>query len=86
MPFKNITRKKKVIKPMLFTALNYKLMGLGVILILSGFSIMRIENEVYGIISLFIAPPIILAGYIVVIYAILKKDHKTADTSVKPSN
>lgn len=63
-------------KPMLLTPLNYKLMGLGVILVIIGFTVMRIENEVYGFVSLYISPVVILAGYIVVIYSILKKDHK----------
>ena len=71
---------------MLFTALNYKLMGIGVLLVLSGFTAMRIENEVYGIVSLYISPVVILAGYILVIYAILKRDHKMADSSTTSSS
>lgn len=61
---------------MLFTPLNYKLIGVGVLLIIVGFTAMSIENEVYGLISLYVSPIVILAGYIIVIYAILKKDHK----------
>lgn len=63
-------------KPMLLTPLNYKIMGLGVLLVIIGFTAMRIENEVYGVISLYISPIVILSGYIVVIYSILKKNHK----------
>lgn len=77
MPAKS--RKKhtrKETKPMLFTPLNFKLMGIGVFLIILGFAVMRIENEVYGFISLYISPVVILSGYLIVIYAILKKDHK----------
>lgn len=74
-------RKKKDIKPMLFSPLNYKLLGIGVLMVIVGFTAMRIENEVYGIISLYISPVVILAGYIMVIYAILKRDHKIEDTS-----
>ncbi len=62
---------------MLFTPLNYKIMGLGVLLVIIGFTAMRIENEVYGVVSLYISPVVILTGYIIVIYSILKKDHKT---------
>lgn len=58
---------------MAFQALNYKILGIGVLLIVIGFTIMRIENEVYGIISLYVAPVIIMAGYIVVAVSILKK-------------
>lgn len=74
-------RIKKEIKPMLFSPLNYKLMGLGVLLVIIGFTAMRIENEVYGVISLYFSPVVILAGYIMVIYAILKRDHKLEDSS-----
>ena len=78
-------RKKNETKPMLFSPLNYKLMGLGVLLVVIGFTIMRLENEVYGFISLYISPVLILAGYITVIYAILKRDHKLEDPSSKAS-
>ncbi len=69
-------RKKDENKPMLFTPLNYKLMGLGLLLLVIGFTAMRIENEVHGFISLYISPVVIIAGYAIVIYAILKRDHK----------
>ncbi len=74
------SRKKTEQKPMLFTSLNYKLMGLGLLLLIVGFTAMRIENEVDGIISLYISPIIIMAGYAVVVYAILKRDHKVEDS------
>ena len=61
---------------MLFSPLNYKIMGLGVFLIVLGFAVMRLENEVYGFFSLYVTPIVILSGYVIVIYAILKKDHK----------
>jgi len=58
---------------MAFSTLNYKLLGLGALLILIGFTIMRLENEVYGLVSLYIAPVVIMSGYITVIVAILKR-------------
>lgn len=58
---------------MAFQALNYKILGVGVLLIIIGFSIMRLENEVYGFISLYISPVVIMAGYIVVAVSILKR-------------
>lgn len=70
---------------MLFTPLNYKLLGLGVLLIIIGFTIMRLENEVYGFISLYISPIVLLSGYGVVVYAILKRDHKLEDSSTNTS-
>lgn len=75
-------RRSPSVKPMLFSPANYKLMGLGVLLVIIGFTIMRIENEVYGFISLYISPVIILAGYGVAGYAIVKRDFKK-DESLK---
>lgn len=86
MSAKQRRNKNKKKKPMLFTPLNYKLLGLGVLLVVIGFTAMRLENEVYGIISLYFSPIIILSGYVVVIYSILKRDHKLEDTSPKTSS
>ncbi len=74
-------RKNNETKPMLFSPLNYKLLGIGVLLIAIGFTAMRLENEVYGIVSLYISPIVILSGYVLVIYAILKRDHKLEDST-----
>ena len=43
----------------------------GVLAVVVGYAIMRIENQLDGFISLYVAPLIILGGYIEVIYAIL---------------
>jgi hypothetical protein len=58
---------------MAFQALYYKILGVGVLMIIIGFTIMRLENEVYGFISLYISPVVIMAGYIVVAVSILKR-------------
>lgn len=71
---------------MAFQALNYKILGLGILLIVIGFTIMRIENEIYGIISLYIAPVIIMAGYIVVAVSILKKPLDTTEAEPNRSS
>ena len=56
---------------MVFASRNYQLMILGVALVVIGYAMMRIENEVDGIISLYVAPLIILGGCLEIIYAIL---------------
>lgn len=76
MPKKNRRNKTDTTKPMLFTGMNYKLMGLGLLLVIIGFTAMRLENEVYGFVSLYVSPVVILSGYAVVGYSILKRDHK----------
>lgn len=69
-------RKRKAAdnEPMFFSAYNYKLIGLAIFLIVSGFTAMYLENEVDGFISLYISPIVVMAGYILVIFAIMKHD------------
>ncbi|MBX2820889.1 MAG: DUF3098 domain-containing protein [Rhodothermaceae bacterium] len=73
---------------MVLSTRNYQLMMLGVALVVIGYAMMRIENEVDGIISLYVAPLIILGGYLEIIYAILwrprvKSDNSSAEESVE---
>ncbi len=63
-------------QPMFFSAFNYRLIGIAILLIVSGFTAMYVENEVDGFISLYISPIVILAGFIVVIFAIMKHDRE----------
>lgn len=56
---------------MLFTRHNYLLLIIGVVAVVIGYTTMRIENEVDGFISLYVAPLLILGGYLEIIYAIL---------------
>lgn len=56
---------------MVFERRNYMLLLLGIALIVVGYVIMRMENEVDGFISLYVAPLMILGGYLEIIYAIL---------------
>lgn len=68
-------------KPMIFSPWNYKVLALGLFLVIVGFSAMYIENEVKGIISLYISPIVIMAGYITVIVAILKHGSSSSTAS-----
>ncbi len=61
-------------KPMFFSAFNYRLIGLAVLLIVGGFTAMLMENEVKGFISLYVSPIVVMIGYVVVIFAIMKHD------------
>lgn len=58
---------------MIFSAGNFRILGLSVLLIIAGFTAMRLENEAYGFVSLYISPVVILTGYLLVIYAILRR-------------
>ena len=65
--------------PMFFSAYNYKMIGIAIFLIIAGFTAMYLENEVNGFISLFVSPIVIMAGYILVIFAIMKHDRDKED-------
>ena len=56
---------------MLFTRRNYLLILLGVAAVVVGYLAMWLESEVDGTISLYVAPLLILGGYLEIIYAIL---------------
>ena len=71
--------------PMFFSSFNYKLIGIAIFLIITGFASMYIENEVEGVVSLFISPILIMAGYVVVIFAILKHNRTTKEESEQAS-
>ncbi|MEM1128288.1 MAG: hypothetical protein AAGI71_16695 [Bacteroidota bacterium] len=50
---------------------NYTLMLIGVVLIVIGYAIMRIENEHLGVVSLYISPVLTIGGYALIGYALL---------------
>jgi hypothetical protein len=59
---------------MVFVRKNYVLLLVGLGLVVVGYVIMRMENEVDGFISLYVAPLLILGGYLEVIYAIFYRE------------
>lgn len=56
---------------MVFARTNYLILLASIALVVVGYTIMRIENEVDGLISLVVAPLLILGGYLGVVAAIL---------------
>ena len=67
---------KKSNTSMFFSAFNYKLLGIAVLLIVGGFAAMYMENEINGFISLYVSPIVVMAGYVLVIFAITKHDRQ----------
>lgn len=65
-------------QPMFFSAFNYRLIGIAILLIVGGFTAMYVENEVDGLISLYISPIVIMAGFVVVVFAIMMHDRDDA--------
>lgn len=74
----SLKRKNKEL--MLFGKKNYLLMTIGFSLLILGFLIMRTENEIDGFFSLFIAPWVIFAGFVIFGYGILKKNPLLTDS------
>lgn len=56
---------------LVFVRRNYVLLLVGIAVIVAGFVMMRLENEVDGFISLYVAPLLILGGYLEIMYAII---------------
>lgn len=70
---------------MVFSRKNYMLIVAGVLLVVIGYVIMALEGEVDGFFSLYIAPLLILGGYLEIIYAILwrpRSDMRTRESTV----
>ncbi len=72
---------------MLLTAYNYKLMLYGVLCVLIGFGGMYIEGQQFGVFSLYIAPLLVLGGFILVAIAVFRPDpaHDAADEKPQES-
>lgn len=66
---------------MVFSHRNYVLLAFGIVAIVVGYAVMRMENEVDGFLSLFVAPLLILGGYVEIIYAILRRHKEDATAS-----
>lgn len=72
-----MAKAKKSAKPntstntsMTFGRRNYTWLTVAVLAIIVGFTAMRIENEIRGFISLYVAPIVILAGFSLIVWAI----------------
>ncbi|MCY4232926.1 MAG: hypothetical protein OXE59_04180 [Bacteroidetes bacterium] len=74
-------RRRLKKRSMILLPHNYVLITIGVLAVVFGYSIMRIENEVDGFLSLYIAPILILGGYLEIIYAILWRNTTRTDST-----
>lgn len=54
-----------------FDRKNYLLLIAGLVVILIGYVIMALENEVDGFLSLYVSPLLLIFGYVEIIYAII---------------
>jgi len=63
-----------------FGRMNYILLLTGLAVIVLGYVIMRMDNQVDGFISLYVAPLLLLGGYLEIIYAILYKPRTDSES------
>lgn len=58
-------------RTLVFETRNYLLLLVGVALIAIGFTVMHLENQYQGFVSLYVSPILIVGGYAEIIYALL---------------
>jgi len=77
-PVTPMPHTKSAVSAMPFGAENYRLMIIGVAVILIGFFIMTLDKEEFGFgfLGLTLGPLVVLSGFIVEFFAILKKPKK----------
>src|SRR5690625_7956328 len=68
---KRTTRSVNRRSAMVLGKVNYLLLTACVVIIIIGFTLMRLENEVDGFVSLYISPIILMIGYLGVFIALL---------------
>ncbi|MBN8589992.1 MAG: DUF3098 domain-containing protein [Rhodothermia bacterium] len=66
-----LNRKGPVQMP--FDRQNYVILFGCVGLLVLGYGLMRMENDAFGFISLYLSPLLLLTGYLGIVYAILKR-------------
>lgn len=75
------TRSVRRSAAMVFERRNYVLLLIGLALVVIGYTIMRWENEMDGVISLYLAPLVLLGGYLEIVYAILWRPSRKDDSA-----
>ena len=68
---RNRANKKTQEQQVIFSLKNYKFMFLGFVLIFIGFTIMALDNNINGFLSLYISPWVLFSGFLAFGYGIL---------------
>lgn len=85
MPNVSRSRGTRSSRPLVFTRRNYILLIAGVLTVVVGYALMAIEGALYGFISLYVAPLVILGGYFEIVYAILWRPSEEPTSSESSS-
>lgn len=70
---------------MVFERRNYVLLLISLALIVVGYVLMALENEVDGTLSLYVSPILLTVGYCLVIYAALWRPKRTEAPPTQPA-
>lgn len=62
----------------LFGRTNYAILIMSLLLIATGYIAMALDNQIKGFVPLYLSPTLLMAGYLLVIYAILHRDRPPA--------
>lgn len=73
MAQKNTTPGETKQEPFVFGKINYRLMLISIAVVIVGFFVMAGDTDIYSTGKIIIAPIIVLAGFGIGFYAILKK-------------
>lgn len=63
-------------EPFIFGKRNYRLMLISFAVVLLGFILMTGTTDIYGFRKIVLAPVVVLAGFAISFFAILKKPHQ----------
>jgi hypothetical protein len=78
-------KKKRKNKPepfhFVFDKRNYQLMVLGIIVIVAGFALMYGKEDIYSARKIQLAPVVVIAGFVIEIFAILRKPEPEDDAN-----
>lgn len=73
MPKSSKRKTREDRSSLIFQKQNYGLMAVSMLLIIVGFVAMYLDGQFLGFVSLTVSPIIILAGYALLVYAILRR-------------
>lgn len=73
MAKKNIQNTEIKQQPFVFDKSNYRLMLVGIVVVISGFILMIGDTDIYDFRKIILAPTVVLTGFAIGFFAILKK-------------
>lgn len=67
----------------LFGRANYMILFIALLLIAVGYVSMALDNQIQGFVPLYLSPTLLMAGYLLVIYAIMHRSRPSSGDGVE---